>query len=128
MCGIFGINYRNEKLIGPTLINAGLSLSYRGYDSVGIGVINEKGEIDLRKDAGKVNEVAEKYKFHDVNGKRGILQLRWATFGAPSKENSQNARYKVGHPFPMLSIYRDIQDRKRLPLSPHPRQTISRRQ
>ncbi len=89
MCGIFGINYRHEKLIGPTLINAGLSLSYRGYDSVGIGVINQKGDIDLRKDAGKVNEVAEKYNFHEVIGKRGILQLRWATFGAPSKENSQ---------------------------------------
>ena len=89
MCGIFGIITREEKNLGPTLIEAGRMLSYRGYDSVGCATISLKGEIDLRKDAGKVDEVAEKYNFGEMTGKRGILQLRWATFGAPSKVNSQ---------------------------------------
>ena len=89
MCGIFGIICKNDTLLGPTLIEAGLRLSYRGYDSVGIATINESGAIDLRKDAGKVQTVAEKYNFQDMVGKRGILQLRWATFGEPNKENSQ---------------------------------------
>lgn len=89
MCGIFGIVSKHDNLLGPTLIDAGLRLSYRGYDSVGIATINENGKIDLRKDAGKVNTVAEKYNFKEMIGQRGILQLRWATFGEPSMVNSQ---------------------------------------
>lgn len=89
MCGIFGIIYESDQLLGPTMVEAGLRLSYRGYDSVGIATITKNGEIDLRKDAGKVNSVSEKYNFKEMIGKRGILQLRWATFGEPSKENSQ---------------------------------------
>ncbi|MGD2027870.1 MAG: glutamine--fructose-6-phosphate transaminase (isomerizing) [Anaerolineales bacterium] len=89
MCGIFGIITREEQTLGPTLIEAGRMLSYRGYDSVGCATINTAGEIDLRKDVGKVDAVAEKYNFAEMAGKRGILQLRWATFGAPSQANSQ---------------------------------------
>jgi glucosamine--fructose-6-phosphate aminotransferase (isomerizing) len=89
MCGIFGIVYKQDRLLGPTLIDAGLRLSYRGYDSVGIATILENGVIDLRKDAGKVNSVAEKYNFKEMIGQRAILQLRWATFGEPSLVNSQ---------------------------------------
>jgi glucosamine--fructose-6-phosphate aminotransferase (isomerizing) len=89
MCGIFGIITSEERVLGPTLIEAGKMLSYRGYDSVGCATINQAGKIDLRKDAGKVDVVAERYNFKEMSGKRGILQLRWATFGAPSQVNSQ---------------------------------------
>ncbi|HKJ26212.1 MAG TPA: SIS domain-containing protein, partial [Anaerolineales bacterium] len=89
MCGIFGIITRNERTLGPTMIEAGRMLSYRGYDSVGCATINQNGKIDLRKDVGKVDQVADKYNFAEMAGKRGILQLRWATFGAPSQANSQ---------------------------------------
>ncbi|MEJ2758508.1 MAG: SIS domain-containing protein, partial [Anaerolineales bacterium] len=89
MCGIFGIIAREERTLGPTLIEAGRMLSYRGYDSVGCATINGAGEIDLRKDVGKVDAVAEKYNFAEMEGKRGILQLRWATFGPPSQANAQ---------------------------------------
>ena len=89
MCGIFGIVTREEQNIGPIMVGAGERLSYRGYDTVGSATIPQKGEIDLRKDAGKVQEVAEKYNFADMFGDRGILQLRWATFGAPTQVNSQ---------------------------------------
>jgi glucosamine--fructose-6-phosphate aminotransferase (isomerizing) len=89
MCGIFGIVTKEEKTLGPVLTEAGRRLSYRGYDSVGCATINLAGEIDLRKDVGKVDEVAEKYSFIDMSGQRGIMQLRWATFGAPSQINAQ---------------------------------------
>lgn len=89
MCGIFGIVTLKEEVLGPTLTEAGRMLSYRGYDSVGAATINLAGEIDLRKDVGKVDAVAEKYDFAEMSGKRGILQLRWATFGVPSQVNAQ---------------------------------------
>jgi len=89
MCGIFGIITREQRTLGPTLIEAGRMLSYRGYDSVGSATIDQDGKIDLRKDVGKVDAVAEKYNFQEMQGTRGILQLRWATFGAPSQANSQ---------------------------------------
>jgi len=38
---------------------------------------------------GDCDEVAEAYHFQDFYGDRAILQLRWATFGAPSQVNAQ---------------------------------------
>ena len=89
MCGIFGIVTKENQNLGPILIGAGERLSYRGYDTVGAATLPQDGEIDLRKDAGKVQEVAKKYNFEDMTGDRAILQLRWATFGAPSQVNAQ---------------------------------------
>ncbi|MGD8457551.1 MAG: glutamine--fructose-6-phosphate transaminase (isomerizing) [Anaerolineales bacterium] len=89
MCGIFGIITKDEQILGPVMIEAGRMLSYRGYDSVGCATFNLAGEIDLRKDVGKVDEVAKKHAFAEMSGKRGIVQLRWATFGEPSQVNAQ---------------------------------------
>ncbi len=89
MCGIFGIVTKEKQQLGPTLIEAGHRLSYRGYDTVGAATIPQAGEIDLRKDVGKVQEVAERLNFAEMTGNRAILQLRWATFGAPSYTNAQ---------------------------------------
>ena len=89
MCGIFAIVTKEEQALGPILIEAGHRLSYRGYDTVGVATIPQAGEIDLRKDAGMVQEVADRYNFAEMRGDRAILQLRWATFGAPSQPNSQ---------------------------------------
>ena len=88
MCGIFGIVTDKEQLLGPILIEAARRLTYRGYDSVGAATISGS-RIDLRKDAGKVEVVAEKYNIAEMTGTRGITQLRWATFGEPSQINSQ---------------------------------------
>ncbi|MFZ0535095.1 MAG: glutamine--fructose-6-phosphate transaminase (isomerizing) [Anaerolineales bacterium] len=89
MCGIFGIITEEEQLLGPILIDAAKKLSYRGYDSVGCATITKDGHIELRKDVGKVDEVAPRLNFSEMIGSRGIIQLRWATFGAPSQANSQ---------------------------------------
>ena len=88
MCGIFGYVTNKEEKLGPILIDAAQRLTYRGYDSVGAATLNN-GTIDLRKDVGKVEAVAEKYRFAEMTGSRGITQLRWATFGEPSQVNSQ---------------------------------------
>ena len=88
MCGIFGYVTNKEENLGPILIEAAQRLTYRGYDSVGAATLNN-GTIDLRKDVGKVEEVSLKYNFAEMNGSRGITQLRWATFGEPSQINSQ---------------------------------------
>ena len=89
MCGIFGIVTAQEEQLGPILIAAGKRLAYRGYDSVGCATLREDGTIDLRKDVGRVAEVAERLQFVAMRGRRGITQLRWATFGAPSQVNAQ---------------------------------------
>lgn len=88
MCGIFGIVTQNDQNLGPILIEAARRLTYRGYDSVGAATISG-GSIDLRKDKGRVDEVAAKYNLAEMHGQRGITQLRWATFGVPSQVNSQ---------------------------------------
>ncbi|MCX7975869.1 MAG: glutamine--fructose-6-phosphate transaminase (isomerizing), partial [Bellilinea sp.] len=88
MCGIFGIVTEQEQPLGPILIEAARRLTYRGYDSVGAATISGS-RIDLRKDVGKVDEVAARYNFAEMTGSRGITQLRWATFGAPSQVNAQ---------------------------------------
>ncbi len=88
MCGIFGIVTATEQPLGPILIEAARRLTYRGYDSVGAATISG-AKIDLRKDTGRVDDVAAKYNLAEMSGTRGITQLRWATFGAPSQINSQ---------------------------------------
>jgi glutamine---fructose-6-phosphate transaminase (isomerizing) len=89
MCGIFGIITQEEQVLGPILVEAAKKLSYRGYDSVGCATITKQGIIDLKKDVGKVDEVAPRLNFQVMTGSRGIVQLRWATFGNPSQANSQ---------------------------------------
>jgi glucosamine--fructose-6-phosphate aminotransferase (isomerizing) len=89
MCGIFGIITNQEQILGPTLIEAGRRLAYRGYDSVGCATVAADRSIDLRKDVGRIEDVSAALDFPLMRGYRGITQLRWATFGAPSHENAQ---------------------------------------
>ena len=90
MCGIFAIVFDKEREdMGQILIEAAKKLMYRGYDSVGAATISSSGEIDLRKDKGKVEEVASRLGFSEMKGIRGITQLRWATFGEPDEVNAQ---------------------------------------
>ncbi|MFQ6069235.1 MAG: glutamine--fructose-6-phosphate transaminase (isomerizing) [Candidatus Aminicenantales bacterium] len=89
MCGIFGIVFRDyRKDLGQILLKAGRKLTYRGYDSVGMAAFNSDA-IELRKNVGEIEEVNEKLRFDRLQGVKGIVQLRWATFGPPSPKNSQ---------------------------------------
>ncbi len=90
MCGIFGIAFLNDREdMGQILTKAAKSLTYRGYDSVGAVSITKSGKADLRKDVGKVDDVASHLNFTELCGNRGITQLRWATFGVPAQRNAQ---------------------------------------
>ena len=88
MCGIFAITSNKRNNIGEILVECAEKLTYRGYDTVGIATVY-KNRIHLRKDKGKFDEVAEKLRLNEMRGSKGIAQLRWATFGAPSKINAQ---------------------------------------
>ncbi|MFX1318538.1 MAG: glutamine--fructose-6-phosphate transaminase (isomerizing) [Promethearchaeota archaeon] len=88
MCGIFAITSNKRNDIGEILVECAEKLTYRGYDTVGIATV-AKNRILLRKDKGKFDEVAEKLRLSEMPGSKGIAQLRWATFGSPSKLNAQ---------------------------------------
>ncbi len=88
MCGVFGYVTHRDEALGPILVEAARRLTYRGYDSVGAATFRD-GAIDLRKDVGRVDAVAERHGLHEMRGNRGITQLRWATFGEPSQANAQ---------------------------------------
>lgn len=89
MCGIFGIIFKDSRQdLGRILLQAGRKLTYRGYDSVGMAAFNNES-VELNKGVGEIESVNEKYHFENLKGFKGIVQLRWATFGPPSQKNSQ---------------------------------------
>jgi glucosamine--fructose-6-phosphate aminotransferase (isomerizing) len=88
LCGITGIVSRNRTNIGEILVKCGRKLTYRGYDSVGVAAVHN-GVVDLRKDVGTIDEVNNQLGLSKMPGDRGITQLRWATYGAPTKVNAQ---------------------------------------
>ena len=88
-CAVSSASSARASTLGGTLTAAAKRLAYRGYDSVGAATVEASGRIDLRKDVGRVQEVADKLRFAELAGLRGITQLRWATFGAPSIPNAQ---------------------------------------
>ncbi|MFB0566141.1 MAG: glutamine--fructose-6-phosphate transaminase (isomerizing) [Candidatus Aminicenantaceae bacterium] len=89
MCGIFGIVFKdNKEDLGKILLQAGRKLTYRGYDSVGMASF-WNDSVELKKDVGEIEEVNEKHNFEKLTGNKGIVQLRWATFGPPSQPNAQ---------------------------------------
>ena len=85
MCGIIG--YIGSKP-APNIILEGLRrLEYRGYDSAGIVTLN-KGKFELRKKAGRINDLATVLRKQPAHGNTGIGHTRWATHGAPTDENA----------------------------------------
>jgi len=88
LCGITGIVSRNRTNIGEILVKCGRKLTYRGYDSVGVAAVHNS-VVSLRKDVGTIDEVNDQLGLSKMPGDRGITQLRWATYGAPTKVNAQ---------------------------------------
>jgi len=85
MCGIVG--YIGKKEAYPILVKGLKRLEYRGYDSAGIALLNEKG-IDIYKKQGKVVEMERIIPAEHPKANIGIGHTRWATHGVPSDENS----------------------------------------
>ncbi len=85
MCGIVGYVGAGEAV--PLLLNGLGRLEYRGYDSAGLAVHSGSG-LDLRKCAGRVEDLAQRLVANPVAGKAGIAHTRWATHGAPTRANA----------------------------------------
>jgi glucosamine--fructose-6-phosphate aminotransferase (isomerizing) len=85
MCGIVGgIAQRN---VVPILIEGLKRLEYRGYDSAGLAVIEDK-TIHRHREVGKVIGLQALLKEYPIRGNTGIAHTRWATHGKPSTENA----------------------------------------
>lgn len=85
MCGIIG--YIGFRKASEVIVQALKTLEYRGYDSAGIAIVNN-GKIEIRKDKGKIEDIARELDFISLEGKIGIGHDRWATHGKVCKENA----------------------------------------
>jgi len=85
MCGIVG--YIGNKNATPIVLTGLKKLEYRGYDSAGIAVLTN-GNIEVRRDAGKLTNLEALVSNLPIVGKVGIGHTRWATHGEPSARNA----------------------------------------
>lgn len=85
MCGIVG--YFGDRKASEVVLNGLSKLEYRGYDSAGLAIKNEKG-IECRKFKGKLENLRKSIESKDILGGIGIGHTRWATHGVPSDINS----------------------------------------
>jgi glucosamine--fructose-6-phosphate aminotransferase (isomerizing) len=99
MCGIVG--YIGEQNATPIILSGLKRLEYRGYDSAGLAVL-QNSHIELRKDAGKLDKLAELVARAPIEGRVGIGHTRWATHGEPTARNahphhSSDGKFVVVH-------------------------------
>src|SRR3954465_12493073 len=98
MCGI--VAYIGRKIAQPLLIEGLKRLEYRGYDSAGIAVIDDKGQMHIRRAVGRISVLESAI---DEQGKQlpaakiGMAQTRWATHGAPTEVNAHPHTDDHGH-------------------------------
>ncbi len=85
MCGIVG--YVGSRNATPIIFDGLKRLEYRGYDSAGLAVIHD-GEVEIRRDAGKIERLGELLAKSPISGTIGIGHTRWATHGEPSARNA----------------------------------------
>ena len=86
MCGIVGYIGKQEAF--PILIKGLRRLEYRGYDSAGVALINDNGDLNVYKSKGKVDNLCDYCNDKNVSGTIGIAHTRWATHGEPSSRNA----------------------------------------
>ena len=80
MCGIVG--YVGKRAAAPILVDRLDALSYRGYDSAGIAVVQD-GAAVVVKMPGKIENLRRELAGGAPAGTLGIGHTRWATHGAP---------------------------------------------
>ena len=97
MCGIVG--YIGPDNAQEVIISGLKRLEYRGYDSAGIAIIN--GDMTVRKQKGKVKELADSLFSSQLGGTLGIGHTRWATHGFPNDQNA-HPHTSEGHDFALV--------------------------
>jgi glucosamine--fructose-6-phosphate aminotransferase (isomerizing) len=86
MCGIVGAVA--HRIVTPVLLEGLRRLEYRGYDSAGIAVLDESGQLQRVRKKGKIKELEAALEDAYAEGKIGIAHTRWATHGVPSERNA----------------------------------------
>ncbi len=87
MCGIVG--YTGGRQAAPIILDGLAKLEYRGYDSAGIAVKNNGGEMQIVKAKGRLKVLCELTSDgENLGGVCGIGHTRWATHGEPSENNA----------------------------------------
>lgn len=87
MCSIIAYASCKDNDVSSVLLDALSLMEYRGYDSVGIAVLNGSS-INVRKGIGNVREVSNKHRFDELVGRVGIGHTRWAAYGHVSNNNA----------------------------------------
>ncbi|MCH7414613.1 glutamine--fructose-6-phosphate transaminase (isomerizing) [Belliella sp. R4-6] len=99
MCGIVAYVGQQEAL--PIIIKGLKRLEYRGYDSAGVALIDEKG-LNVYKKKGKVSELENHLTSQgNLISKIGIGHTRWATHGEPNDVNA-HPHYSSNEKFAMI--------------------------
>jgi glutamine---fructose-6-phosphate transaminase (isomerizing) len=94
VCGIVG--YIGPKRVVPLILDGLKRLEYRGYDSAGIAVVGENGNLNIRRAPGKLRNLEESIRITPLDGVYGIGHTRWATHGRPTEENAHPHRDCTG--------------------------------
>lgn len=86
MCGIVGMVGHRD--VTEVLLEGLRRLEYRGYDSAGIVVADDAGQLHSVRQIGKIKELELALTDAKLQGKTGIAHTRWATHGVPSIRNA----------------------------------------
>ena len=86
MCGIVGAVAQRDVI--EILLEGLRRLEYRGYDSAGVAILTEQGELQRLRRLGKVKALADAASEQPLSGGTGIAHTRWATHGEPSQRNA----------------------------------------
>jgi len=86
MCGIVGYVGQQDAL--EVVLDGLRRLEYRGYDSAGVAILSEDGELAVRKRSGKLANLDKVLAQDPLAGTLGIGHTRWATHGPPTDRNA----------------------------------------
>ncbi|PVV06866.1 MAG: glutamine--fructose-6-phosphate transaminase (isomerizing) [gamma proteobacterium symbiont of Ctena orbiculata] len=86
MCGIVGGIAQRDVV--PILMEGLKRLEYRGYDSAGVAVLDERQHLQRIRSVGKVAALKHLIDDADLASNLGIAHTRWATHGMPAERNA----------------------------------------
>ena len=86
MCGIVGYVGAQPGL--EVVLDGLRRLEYRGYDSAGVAVLSDEGELHVERRAGKLSNLEEAVASTSLPGSLAIGHTRWATHGPPTDRNA----------------------------------------